>query len=108
MSNQINDERISIMNSIKALHEKTGDCSVEEFIRWKMEIDRLYNQLIVLDRPELKGRTCPLCLEKYDGYGNNPAPLKVKGQVCDNCNATQVIPARFADDDDDENDEDDE
>jgi hypothetical protein len=40
--------------------------------------------------------TCPLCKKVYKGYGNNPAPLKVKGQVCDNCNATKVIPARLA------------
>ena len=45
--------------------------------------------------PELKGRTCPLCRQKFDGYGNNPAPLRVKGQVCDDCNANRVIPARI-------------
>jgi hypothetical protein len=96
------EQHVNLMNSIKSLHEQTVNCSIEEFIRIKMEIDHLYNQLIVLDRPELKGRICPLCEETFDGYGNNPAPLEVNDNVCDNCNMTQVIPARFADDEDDE------
>lgn len=44
----------------------------------------------------IEEHTCPLCKKVYKGYGNNPAPLKVEGQVCDECNATKVIPARLA------------
>jgi hypothetical protein len=29
------------------------------------------------------------------GYGNNPDPIKKKGRCCDECNADQVLPARF-------------
>jgi hypothetical protein len=29
-------------------------------------------------------------------YGNNPAPVKNKGECCNDCNAQIVIPARFA------------
>lgn len=45
---------------------------------------------------EAKGGVCCICGEKIDGYGNNPAPLKVKGVCCDACNAKFVIPARMA------------
>jgi len=41
-------------------------------------------------------KECPLCGDYYSGYGNNPAPLKVEGQVCDDCNMNEVIPARMA------------
>jgi hypothetical protein len=68
---------------------------INEFFRLKGKMDKLYTELSCLYRPELKGKTCPLCGEKYDGYGNNPAPLVVEGQVCDDCNATRVIPARI-------------
>lgn len=40
-------------------------------------------------------KICPLCGEEYEGYGNNPAPLNVKGRVCDFCNLNEVIPARI-------------
>ena len=45
---------------------------------------------------------CGLCHEKFEGYGNNPAPLEVatgsdySSQVCDDCNADFVIPARLS------------
>jgi hypothetical protein len=28
-------------------------------------------------------------------YGNNPAPVKNKGECCDYCNATVIIPVRL-------------
>ena len=40
-------------------------------------------------------KTCCLCGEEFDGYGNNPAPLKESGECCDRCNAEKVIPARY-------------
>ena len=40
-------------------------------------------------------KTCCLCGEEFDGYGNNPAPLKESGECCDRCNAEKVIPARL-------------
>jgi len=39
-------------------------------------------------------RTCCLCGEEFDGYGNNPEPLAGEGSCCDRCNAEKVIPAR--------------
>ena len=38
---------------------------------------------------------CCLCEVIAVGYGNNPQPIKKEGRCCDECNADQVIPARF-------------
>ena len=40
-------------------------------------------------------KTCCLCGEEFEGYGNDPAPLKESGECCDQCNAERVLPARF-------------
>ena len=37
---------------------------------------------------------CCLCGEEFEGYGNDPSPLKESGECCDRCNAEKVIPAR--------------
>ena len=39
-------------------------------------------------------KTCCLCGGEFEGYGNDPAPLKESGECCDRCNAEKVIPAR--------------
>lgn len=39
-------------------------------------------------------KKCCLCGGEYNGYGNNPEPLK-KGRCCDKCNITKVVPARM-------------
>ena len=39
--------------------------------------------------------TCCLCGKKFEGYGNNPWPLKQSGRCCDDCNEAEVIPARI-------------
>jgi len=38
--------------------------------------------------------TCVFCKNTFKGFGNNPQPLK-KGECCNECNATRVIPARL-------------
>ena len=38
---------------------------------------------------------CCLCGEEFEGYGNDPAPLKDSGECCGRCNAEKVIPARL-------------
>ena len=40
-------------------------------------------------------KTCCLCGKEFEGYGNNPAPLKDSGECCGRCNAEKVIPARL-------------
>ena len=38
---------------------------------------------------------CHLCNASYRMWGHNPEPLSdFKNRVCDDCNATKVIPAR--------------
>ena len=88
-------EAITVIQKCQASCQKDGKFDEELFFRLKAKQDALFAELACLDNPELKGRTCPLCHQKFDGYGNNPAPLRVEGQVCDACNANRVIPARF-------------
>ena len=38
---------------------------------------------------------CILCKVSFDGYGNNPQPVKRTGRCCDTCNLSKVIPARI-------------
>ena len=40
-------------------------------------------------------KICCICGKEFEGYGNNPAPVKNDGQCCDDCNMNVVIPARF-------------
>ena len=48
-----------------------------------------------------EGFICCLCKKHSYGhgkrrqFGNNPAPLKQKGECCDDCNWIKVIPARI-------------
>lgn len=44
---------------------------------------------------QLPEHKCPLCGNKFRGYGNNPRPLDIKGKVCDKCNANVIIPLRI-------------
>ena len=39
-------------------------------------------------------KTCCICGETFEGYGNNAAPVK-DGTCCDKCNLEKVIPARM-------------
>lgn len=38
---------------------------------------------------------CVICKQFFEGYGNNPYPIKKKGECCHKCNAEKVIPARL-------------
>lgn len=44
------------------------------------------------DKPK---KICPICGKKFEGYGNNPSPLNIEGQVCDTCNMEVIIPTRL-------------
>ena len=41
-------------------------------------------------------KVCVICGKEFEGYGNNPEPVKDHGQCCDECNLTYVIPARLS------------
>lgn len=40
-------------------------------------------------------KKCCICGKQFNGWGNNPYPVKESGKCCDECNSTQVIPARL-------------
>lgn len=42
---------------------------------------------------ELDNNECSICRKKYDGWGNNAAPLT--GRCCDSCNSEIVMPLRI-------------
>lgn len=39
---------------------------------------------------------CCICKKEYDGYGNNPSPIRFIGRCCDKCNLKYVIPMRMS------------
>lgn len=43
-------------------------------------------------------KKCCICGKRIIGYGNNPWPVveKQNAECCDDCNSTEVIPARIA------------
>lgn len=41
-------------------------------------------------------KTCCICGKAFDGWGNNPFPIKNEGECCNECNTMYVIPARIA------------
>lgn len=41
-----------------------------------------------------KQNVCCICKRTYEGFGNNPYPLRTRGRCCDECNE-QVIIARI-------------
>lgn len=42
----------------------------------------------------MKKYICCICGKEFEGYGNNPAPIK-GDRCCDDCNKSVVIPARL-------------
>ena len=42
-----------------------------------------------------KENTCCICGKHFEGYGNNPWPVKEEGRCCDDCNWEFVVPLRF-------------
>ena len=39
--------------------------------------------------------TCAICGQKHTGYPNNAEPVVTKGQCCDECSVSRVIPERI-------------
>ena len=45
----------------------------------------------------MKDFKCVICKKTIKGqYSNNPAPVKIRGKCCDECNWKVVIPTRLA------------
>ena len=47
--------------------------------------------------PEKEKYICCICGKEFEGYGNNPDPVKKEGRCCDECNQKVVIPKRMDD-----------
>lgn len=43
----------------------------------------------------MEKKICCICGKEFEGWGNNPYPLKDEGECCDDCNFKYVIPARI-------------
>lgn len=40
-------------------------------------------------------KKCCICGKEFEGWGNNPWPVKSEGLCCDDCNMEYVIPKRI-------------
>lgn len=40
-------------------------------------------------------KECCICGNEFEGWGNNPWPVKREGECCDSCNNLYVVPARI-------------
>ena len=59
------------------------------------QMNAIGNDIMCEEYPHLKGQTCPICDKKFNGWGNNPAPLNIDGKVCDDCNMNVIVPVRM-------------
>jgi hypothetical protein len=60
------------------------------------QMNALCGEIMCEEYPELKGQTCPICDKKFNGWGNNPAPVALNGaNVCDSCNTDFIVPIRM-------------
>lgn len=41
-------------------------------------------------------KKCCICGKPFEGFGNNPEPIKSSGRCCDECNENVVLPERLA------------
>ena len=59
--------------------------SESEFEELQLKRQQKELEFIRLNYPHECGKICGFCKKKFDGWGNNPAPLKI-GKVCNDCN----------------------
>ena len=43
----------------------------------------------------MEKKTCCICGKQFEGYGNNPHPVRKSGECCNDCNQDFVIPERI-------------
>jgi hypothetical protein len=68
--------------------------SQEQRMELIQQITAIRNEIMCEEYPHLKGQTCPICDKKFNGWGNNPAPLNTD-KVCDSCNMNIIVPVRM-------------
>ena len=52
-------------------------------------------ELLKKEINEMEKTICCICGKEFEGWGNNPWPIKPEGKCCDECNFTVVVPARM-------------
>lgn len=67
----------------------------ESFDNFYLDFDAVNAFGVKLTEGKEAEYTCCICGEDFEGYGNNPAPVKESGKCCDACNRKFVIPARL-------------
>jgi hypothetical protein len=62
----------------------------------KRRLIEALDKLEEFHRPNPDFPKCVICRKHFSGtpYGNNPAPIRVRGKCCDACNHNKVVPAR--------------
>lgn len=92
----------ALKNKYDSIMAKMGSHSTEQELMDDLaRIKWICNEIQCLTRQGLRSKICPCCDKKYDGHGNDAWPLPYD-RVCDECNANEVIPARFTQMRDDE------
>lgn len=43
----------------------------------------------------MEKQTCCICRKEFEGYGNNPWPMRPNGRCCDRCDQMFVIPEKI-------------
>ena len=57
--------------------------------------NKIKNASAIIKNSERKSKElkCSICLMEYTGYGHNATPIN-EGRCCEQCNSSNVIPAR--------------
>lgn len=98
LQSKLYDAHVKEADRLRAEFYNLGWAMGDDFIHSKTSEGRLFTEIDAngnVKHEWQKPKKCVICHEQYFGFGNNPAPVKQKGQCCDNCNATRVIPARL-------------
>jgi len=57
-----------------------------------------YICIVIQQQTKNKEMKCSICEKDFEGWGNNPEPIKnydIYGPCCDECNNDYVIPSRI-------------
>lgn len=93
---QANTRISQLQESYDRLQEELSSThSQEDKMTIFKQMNAIGNEIMCEEYPHLKGQTCPICDKKFNGWGNNPAPLNIDGKVCDDCNMSVIVPVRM-------------
>lgn len=95
------EEERKKFGNVDAISDETFEAEYEDRLTESLEdfyvdFDDINAYGIKLTEGKEAEYTCCICGEEFEGYGNNPAPVKESGKCCDACNRKFVIPARLS------------